>query len=201
MTKHAADRFQRLEAAALPAVYVAKHDPHEHVREQFQKAWEEAVGGSRAVGLYIGEIADLCTTYLDSPQWIVKHTAARAIADAVTTLTSADSRLSAETAARIWPTLEKALGGKTWEGKEVVLLAFARFVESGKEFWGGNARVAADVIQVCAGCLHSSASAEVPASAPVPPRGRCALERVGVRHRTWQCPDGGQPPQRGTPVC
>ncbi|KAK3647069.1 proteasome component M29 [Elasticomyces elasticus] len=128
--KHAADRFNSVAAAVLPFVFVAKHDPNEQVKEQFQNAWNESVGGSRAVALYLTEIVALSDKHLDSPQWVLKHTSARAVADAVTVVASLEAKISKDTAAVIWPTLEKALGGKTWEGKEVVLAAFAKFVKS-----------------------------------------------------------------------
>ncbi|KAK1814251.1 proteasome component M29 [Friedmanniomyces endolithicus] len=128
--KHAADRFGSVAASVVPFVFVAKHDPNEQVKEQFQNAWNESVGGSRAVALYLSEIVSICDKHLDSPQWVLKHTLARAVADAVAVVASLESKISTETARALWPTLEKALGGKTWEGKEVVLSAFAKFFES-----------------------------------------------------------------------
>jgi proteasome component ECM29 len=38
-------------------------------------------------------------------------------------------------ATAIWPTLEKALSGKTWDGKEAVVDAFARFVKKAPMLW------------------------------------------------------------------
>jgi len=35
----------------------------------------------------------------------------------------------------VWPVLDKALSGKSWEGKEVVLEAFVRFVERSETYW------------------------------------------------------------------
>jgi len=132
----------------LPFVFVAKHDPHDQVKEQFQSAWDESVGGSRAVALYLKEIVALSTSYLDSPQWILKHTSARAVADAVTSVAAIDSSLPIEAAATIWPALEKALSGKTWEGKETVLYAFVKFVETAKPFYAQRADVAGAITKV-----------------------------------------------------
>lgn len=132
----------------LPFVFVAKHDPNDQVKEQFSNAWDETVGGSRAISLYLKEIVELCLTYLDSPQWVLKHTSARAIADAVTAVTSLETTISAEAAQVLWPALEKAQGGKTWEGKEDVLKAFVKFVESAKPYWESHPDVASAIIKV-----------------------------------------------------
>jgi proteasome component ECM29 len=34
--------------------------------------------------------------------------------------------------------LEKALAGKTWDGKEVVLKAFVKFASQAQKLWQGN---------------------------------------------------------------
>lgn len=133
--KHANDRFKAIAASVLPFVFVGKHDPDDHVKEQFQNAWNESVGGSRAILLYLSEIVDLCQKYLDSPQWTLKHTTARSVADAVTTVASLESTMSVGTAKMLWPALERSLAGRTWDGKQVVLPAFVKFVESAKGYY------------------------------------------------------------------
>nr|POE48406.1 proteasome component ecm29 [Quercus suber] len=148
VTKHASDRFNALASAALPFAFVAKHDSHETVKEQFQNTWNESVGGARAVALYLNEITALCAKYLDSPQWTLKHTAARTVADCVTSLVSIEKDLSATVADTLWPVLDKALGGKTWDGKEEILPAFAKFVEAGKGYYLDRPAVAGGIIKV-----------------------------------------------------
>ncbi len=135
LAKYASDRFNSLASAALPFVFVAKHDLHEQVKEQFQNAWNESVGGSRAVLLYLREILDLSVAYLNSPQWTLKHTSARAVADAVTAVCSLEATISEKVGEQLWPAIEASLGGKTWEGKEVVLFAFVTFVEKAQAFY------------------------------------------------------------------
>ena len=117
--------------------------------EQFQETWNEAVAGSRAVQLYLPEILDLCMTHLDSPQWALKHTAARAVADAAVAVSSSEAQMSTATGAALWPAIEKALGGKTWEGKEVVLSAFVKFVEVGKPYYAEQESVRSAITKVC----------------------------------------------------
>ncbi|KAJ5894394.1 hypothetical protein N7495_006085 [Penicillium taxi] len=122
------DRFMAFATAALPFVFVSKHDADENVKEEFEKTWAENVG-SRAVALYIREIVSLVSDNLESALWAIKHTAARAIAQAVIAL---DSEVDLGTAQLVWPVLEKALAGKTWEGKEVVLTALVKFARQGE---------------------------------------------------------------------
>ena len=123
-SKHAADRFHALASDILPFVFVAKHDIAEQVNSRFRDTWNETVGGPRAVLLYIEEITSLILRSLESPRWSVKHTAAYAIADVVD---SGGAQIGDAETVAIWPALEKALGGKSWEGKEKVLQAFTKF--------------------------------------------------------------------------
>lgn len=147
--KHANDRFNALAASVLPFVFLAKHDPHEAVQEQFKNTWGEAVGGDRAVALYLQEILELVKENIDSAQWTIKHTAARSIAAAVIAICGAERQLSRSTASALWPMLDKALSGKTWDGKEVLLDALVKFVEGGSSLYREQASVAAAITQVC----------------------------------------------------
>jgi proteasome component ECM29 len=65
----------------------------------------------------------------------------------------------------IWPVLEKALAGKTWDGKETVLYAFAKFVENTKHIWSAedaNARTFVKVSSIT--CMHAHEPHVVPLS-------------------------------------
>ncbi|KAK3071415.1 hypothetical protein LTS18_014863 [Coniosporium uncinatum] len=148
MSKHATDRFNSFASDILPFIFVAKHDSNEHVKELFQNTWNENVGGSRAVLLYLKEIMSLSQAHLDSPRWVLKHTASRAIADACTALALPTEGISKSNAGIIWPALQKALGGESWEGKEVVLAAFVRFVEKGSDFWKAEAKIGSEITKI-----------------------------------------------------
>jgi len=152
LVKQASDRFNSLASSILPFVFVGKHDSHDAVKEQFQGTWEEAVGGSRTVLLYLHEILSLSSAYLDSPQWTLKHTAARSVADAAMAVCASEGNVSNDAAKLLWPHVEKALGGKTWEGKEVVLAAFAKFVQNTKGWYLKEPSVAAAIVKVSAYC-------------------------------------------------
>ena len=129
ISKLANDRFMACATTALPFVFVCKNDTDEHVREGFENTWQDNVGGNRTVSLYLREIVDLVSGHLDSPRWDIKHTAAITVAKAIAAL---DKELDLPTSKLVWPVLERALAGKTWDGKEVVLKAFVRFTGQAK---------------------------------------------------------------------
>ncbi|RAL08677.1 ECM29 family proteasome component [Aspergillus homomorphus CBS 101889] len=138
-SKLASDRFAAFASAALPFIFVSRYDLDEHVREVFEKTWQDNVGGNRAVSLYIKEIVDFVSTNLESARWAIKHTAALGLANAVTSL---DAEIDLATSEYIWPVLERALAGKTWDGKEVVLKAFAKFAKQAKRLWEAKPQLA-----------------------------------------------------------
>ncbi|KAL5412176.1 hypothetical protein PMIN04_009962, partial [Paraphaeosphaeria minitans] len=148
ISKNAADRFTSLSSELLPFIFLAKHDTSEQVKRLFEDTWSENVAGSRAVLLYLKEIVSLSDKYLESPKWALKHAAAKTIADAVTSITTGSETISKANAETIWPSLDKAMGAKTWDGKEIVLEAFVRFVERGESLWKEDKKVAKQMEKV-----------------------------------------------------
>ncbi|KAI5268852.1 ARM repeat-containing protein [Aureobasidium subglaciale] len=148
ISKHANDRFNSLASDFLPFIFFGKHDSHDQVKEIFRNTWEDNVGGSRAISLYLKEILSMAQEHMDSPQWVIKHTAARSVADATTALASMSSGFDTTTSHLIWPVLEKALSGKTWDGKEAVLYAFAKFVENTKHVWSAEDAFAKTFVKI-----------------------------------------------------
>jgi proteasome component ECM29 len=148
ISKHANDRFNSLASDLLPFIFFGKHDSHDQVKEIFRNTWEDNVGGSRAISLYLKENLAMAQEHMESPQWVIKHTAARSVADATTALASMSSGFDRATSQLIWPVLEKALAGKTWDGKETVLYAFAKFVENTKHIWSAEDAIAKIFVKV-----------------------------------------------------
>ncbi|KAI9731046.1 MAG: proteasome component M29 [Cirrosporium novae-zelandiae] len=139
ISKFSPDRFKAMEEISLPFVFVAKRDGHEPVKELFQKTWNDNVGGSRTVSLYMQEILQLASEHLDSTRWVIKHACALAIADVVQ---STANHMNDAMAEEIWPYLEKTVQGKSWEGKEIVLQSFVKFVAAAKGYWRSKPLVA-----------------------------------------------------------
>ena len=137
MSKHATDRFNSLAGDILPFVFIAKHDISDRVKTLFEETWSENVGGSRAVLLYLKEIVDLASQHLDSARWSIKHTSAFAVADVVT---SSGNAISDRNATILWPSLEKALSVKTWEGKENIVKSLIQLAKN-STFWTTDHKV------------------------------------------------------------
>jgi proteasome component ECM29 len=146
ISKQVPDRFNSLSSDILPFVFIAKHDGQEGIKELNTKTWEDNVG-SMAVSLHLREIMSMSLELLDSPRWNLKHSAARSVTEATTILSSGYDGISQDQATIIWPALRKALEGKTWEGKEVVVEAFAKFASTIKpgDF---RTKITPDVVKV-----------------------------------------------------
>lgn len=148
ISKNAADRFTSLSSELLPFTFLGKHDSNAQVAKLFEDTWSDNVAGSRAVLLYLKEIISLSEKYLESQKWVLKHAAAKTIADAVLFITTGSETITKSNAETIWPSLDKAMSGKTWDGKEIVLEAFVRFVERGDSFWKEDKKVAKQIEKV-----------------------------------------------------
>lgn len=142
MSKDAGDAMSKVEAAFLPFVFVAMHDTDEHVRKEFANIWTEHVFGTRIVtSLFLAEIVQLISDTADSHRWAIKHASALSLATLVKAFDS-DDCIEDDKAKLIWPVLEHAIGGKTWEGKEKVLDGFVKFCLKTQDF-----RVKNEVVQ------------------------------------------------------
>ncbi|KAF2454899.1 proteasome stabiliser-domain-containing protein [Lineolata rhizophorae] len=157
VSKLAPDRFNRLTSALLPFCFVAKNDSAPTIREPFAAAWADNVGGARVVLLYLREILDVATPLLDANRWALRRAAARAIAEAARTACDVSAGatvdgqkvgVGAKEAELLWPALVAAVAGKTWEGKEVVLEAFAKFVEKADAFWKERRDVGVEINKI-----------------------------------------------------
>lgn len=128
------DVFMRFATAFLPFAFIGRNDDEEDVKTRFDQAWKENVGGSGAVALYLSEIVALISANIDSSRWSIKHACCYSVADLVTSMQNQGQYTTAQAEA-VWPVLETALAGKTWEGKEKVITAFPKFVKSAKCLW------------------------------------------------------------------
>ncbi|KAF2671482.1 ARM repeat-containing protein [Microthyrium microscopicum] len=148
ISKQASEKFAGLSGYLLPFVFVGKHDDQESVKEIFSKTWSDSTSGSRVIMLHLTAMVELASTMLDDPKWAMKHAGARAIAEATDVIAGLDALVAPEEAPKVWPALAKALGGKTWEGKEVVLQAFGKFVEKVAPFWQKDPAVASEMTKI-----------------------------------------------------
>ncbi|KAI6457935.1 hypothetical protein MCOR16_007562 [Pyricularia oryzae] len=134
LSKISPDHFNALEAQLLPLAYLGKHDAEEYVATCFSEVWDKHAGSSRSVVRYVGEITGLVERALSAAQWALKHAGALTTGSMVKAVLEGASH-SAETAAsrldKIWPTFEKSLLLKTFDGKEKLLDPLADMAEKG----------------------------------------------------------------------
>lgn len=150
IAKNAKDRFANLAPDILPFVYIAKHDKTDAIKELYINVWDDNTGGSRAVQLYLKEIVALAMESMDSPRWNLRHTAALAVADTTNALADSIDGVSEMNGEILWPALEKALSGKTWDGKGKVVLAFGKFIEKGQRYWRSRSEIQEAFLKVSA---------------------------------------------------
>jgi len=118
----------------LPLAFLGHSDTDTAVRAKFEATWKENVGGARAITLYLTEIVELVTKNIKSTKWSVRHACCLATADMVSSGDHSEQYNSAQ-AELLWPVVEEALSGKTWEGKEKVILAYPKFVAKVQCLW------------------------------------------------------------------
>ncbi|CAM9019584.1 unnamed protein product [Wickerhamomyces anomalus] len=82
VSKYSGDRFASVASAFLPVAFVAKNDANKEVAKNFESEWTENTSGNGAVKLYIHEICALVKQYITSPQFSVRQTSAKSIAEA-----------------------------------------------------------------------------------------------------------------------
>ena len=134
ISKTSNDVFNNHASTFLPFAFIGRNDTDEDVQKRFDPPWKDNIGGSRAIQLYLKEISALLTTHLKSTLWPIRHACCLAVADLVKT-SDAQAQYNDAEARLIWPLMEEALGGKTWEGKEKVVLAYPDFVKHAKAVW------------------------------------------------------------------
>jgi proteasome component ECM29 len=148
ISKYAPERCTNLADTILPYIFIGKHDSQVDVKETMVSAWGETTGGQRAILLHMDAILKLATSLLEHRMWSVKHAAARSVAEAATAVASLDELAASAEAHKVWPSLVAAIGGKSWDGKEVVLKAFVTFVEKVQGFWKNDSKVASEINKV-----------------------------------------------------
>ena len=122
------DTLKRYVTMFVPLIFVGQSDIVQTVQESFITTWKDNFGGSRSVSLYLPEIIELLSANIKSNRYSTRHTCCLAVASLITSL-DANDQLSQNQAGLLWPVIQEALTGKTWEGKEKIILAYPKFVK------------------------------------------------------------------------
>jgi proteasome component ECM29 len=134
ISKAANDIFMNSASVFLPFAFIGRRDTDEEVREKFDVPWKDNIGGSRSINLYLQEIVNLVSTHIGSPLWPIRHACCFAVAELVSTMEVQD-RYSDTEATLIWPVVQSAVDGKTWDGKEEIIKVYPKFARQAQPLW------------------------------------------------------------------
>jgi len=134
ISKAANDIFMNAASSFLPFAFIGRRDTEKEVRERFDIPWQENIGGSRAINLYLKEIVELISTHIKSPLWPIKHACCFAVAELIASMEVTD-KYSDNDASLLWGLVQEALDGKTWDGKEEVVKVYPKFVRQAQSLW------------------------------------------------------------------
>ncbi|EXJ79208.1 hypothetical protein A1O3_08709 [Capronia epimyces CBS 606.96] len=137
ISKAANDIFMNFASAFLPFAFIGRRDTDKEVRERFDVPWKENIGGSRAINLYLPEIVGLISSHIKSPLWPIKHACSLAVAELVASM-EVQQTFSDREASLLWPIVQEALDGKTWDGKEEVIKVYPKFVKQARPLWADS---------------------------------------------------------------
>lgn len=131
------DKMKMHAAQALPIVFLAMHEEkradneNEELLQIFEEVWLDCTPGTEAgIRIYLKEIVSILSLAIDSQQWKVKAQTARAISTIAKKL---GSSLPQEQTQEFLLLLMNALSGRTWDGKETLLVALADVCEKNSE--------------------------------------------------------------------
>ncbi|CCH42235.1 hypothetical protein BN7_1779 [Wickerhamomyces ciferrii] len=132
VSKYSGDKFTSVASAFLPIAFIAKNDANKEVAKNFESEWTENTSGNGAVKLYIHEICELVKKYISSPQFSIRQTTAKSIAQACNAIDGATGIGSS--ADELFEVLMNACQGRSWNGKEDVLQALVSLSAKSKSF-------------------------------------------------------------------
>lgn len=146
VSKYSGDRFASVASAFLPVAFVAKNDANKEVAKNFESEWTENTSGNGAVKLYIHEICALVKQYITSPQFSVRQTSAKSIAEACNAIDGATGIGSS--ADELFEVLMNACQGRSWNGKEDVLQALVSLSSKSKPFVDSHPELLAKINKI-----------------------------------------------------
>merc|ERR1719245_853486 len=121
---------------AMPIAFLAMHEDKSEENEEILSVWQERTPGSEGgVRLFQTEIMELLPVGLSSSQWTVKAQSAKALGTVATKL---GSFIDPKTQLMILELLFTALEGRTWTGKEAILIAVKNVAKAAPEILKEN---------------------------------------------------------------
>ena len=128
---------QDLHAIIIPLAFMGSRDSnHPSLAAIWGKVWDENTGGTaNAIKNWNSELIDDCKLILQgNPSWTMKKQVGKALTDISKTMKNG----IIPSLPQLLELLSEALKGRTWDGKEAVLEAFAVAVSEGESYFANN---------------------------------------------------------------
>ena len=140
VSRHNPDVMKAFASFAMPIAFLAMHEDKSEENEEILSVWEEiwqegTPGSEGGVRLFQTEIMELLPVGLSSSQWTVKAQSAKALGTVATKL---GSSIDHKTQLMILELLFTALEGRTWTGKEAILIAVKNVAKAAPEILKDN---------------------------------------------------------------
>lgn len=136
MTRHSPETMKDFHNVLLPLAFMGLSDVSDaSMAKVWQAVWDENTAGSTtAIKMWAKELIDECEAVLqNSPSWTLK----KQVGKCMTEIAKANGSNNNITA-RCFELLKGSLTGRTWDGKEAILEAYAMTVVEGKEYFLSN---------------------------------------------------------------
>lgn len=124
ITRYNPDRMKAHAVQAMPLAFLAMHGIENP--DIWEEIWNEGTPGTESgIRLYLQEIVALLNVALQSQQWKMKAQAAQAMGSVGSKLKSS---LASKQQGELLIQLLEALSGRTWSGKEQILIALKELI-------------------------------------------------------------------------
>ena len=130
VTRHNPDKMKAHAAQAMPLAFLAMHETKSETNEDILDVWDEVwtdgtPGTESGIRLYLKELVALLSNALESQQWKMKAQAARAMGAIGAKM---KSQIPAKEQGTLLIQLIEALSGRTWSGKEAILVSVKELI-------------------------------------------------------------------------
>ena len=135
VTRHNPDRMKNHAAQAMPIAFLAMHEAKSEDNADILDVWDEVwtdgtPGTESGIKLYMKEIVALLSSALESTQWKMKAQSSKAMGAIGSKL---KSQIPVKEQGTLLVQLIEALAGRTWTGKESILIAIKDLIEANPE--------------------------------------------------------------------
>lgn len=146
-SKYSNEKFDLVASEFLPLTFIGINDINKDVAKVFEKQWIENSSGSNIIKLYLKEILELMTSYINSPNYQIRLNLAKAVVKLTNDIADF-SNFSNEIIQRIFDILMESCKGKSWSGKEMIFEALVNYCIKLEAFLSTNDSLRASIDKI-----------------------------------------------------